>query len=467
MYLSHFNIKEKPFTLSTDPRFLWVGPNQRQALLTLTYGLQENEGLVVLGGKFGTGKTTLVNAFVKALDENVIVSQLPEPGNDPALFLQTVAAGFGIRSKIERIEDLAAALTGPKDGGRECQRLLIIDEAQRLIPDLQDILLQMAQLKHAPSRLIHILLVGQNEIYQWLTGPSREAFIKEISATCKVHPLREEETAAYIDHRLHTAGAGRSPFTPGAIREIHAFSQGVPRTINLICDYSFLHAHLENLDRVDARTVTVCKDRFQIASLPDAASTGKDGHDYSPVAAEPPPLSRTASRRALPRTAVLVLLLLVAGVYFHYDSGRRPQRTQAAGVLEQSPPPVVLPSSRPEAPSRPLPLPPTALPPVQADIEPPDLPVEALETAPLPTDPKPTAPSSPPMDKQPSGRDDMDDWPPPHQSPEAPTAMVLPDQPSPSTAADPPEDTDDPDRLEKDSDPGAIIDWLIQETRKE
>ncbi len=467
MYLSHFNIKEKPFTLSTDPRFLWVGPNQRQALLTLTYGLQENEGLVVLGGKFGTGKTTLVNAFVQGLDEDVIVSQLPEPGSNPALFLQNVADGFGIKAKIESIDHLAKALEGLDDGGRTRKKLLIIDEAQRLIPELQDELLRLAQLRQAQSRLIHILLVGQNELYHWLAGPTREAFIKEVLATCKLHPLREEETVAYIDHRLHMAGAGRTPFTSDAIQEIHSFSQGMPRTINLICDYSFLHAHLEDLDQIDARTVAVCKDRFQIASLPDAESTEDGGQEFSPVVTEPPPPGRTTSRRVLPRTAALILLLLAAGFYFHHDSSRRPHRTQAAGVLEPTPSSAARPSPRPETPSVPLPVSPITLSPADTAMQPSPLPVETVATTLEQTDSKPTAPTPPPVVKQPTGHDDTDGLPSPDRRAEASTESFDSQQAPPAIETDPPEETDEPERLVTNGDPGAIIDWLIQESRKE
>ncbi len=463
MYLSHFNIKEKPFTLSTDPRFLWVGANQRQALLTLTYGLRENEGLVVLGGQFGTGKTTLVNAFVQGLGEDVIVARLSEPGSDPAIFLQTVARGFGIRPAIKTIDHLARALARLEKAGRPRQKLLIIDEAQRLIPELQDELLRLAQLRRAQSRLIHILLVGENELYQWLTGPTREAFIQEVSATCKVHPLRAHETAAYIDHRLHTAGAGRTPFTPDAVREIHAFSQGVPRTINLICDYSLLHAHLENLDQVDAPAVAVCKDRFQIASLPDATSAETVGHDLSAVAAAEPP-----KRRSLQRTAIL-LLLLVAGGSLDSDSGRRPQRPQTASILEPSPGPAAGPSPRAQALSPPLPAPQTSNSPVEPDTGPSPPPVEVVRTIPVPTAPAPmpTALPPPPVVSRPSGDEDAVEVASPVQPDEAPAAETLRYQDPPAVEKKPSDDVDESERPEKNNDPGAIIDWLIRENRKD
>ncbi len=467
MYLSHFNIKEKPFTLSTDPRFLWVGPNHRQALSTLTYGLQESEGLVVLGGEFGPGKTTLVNAFVKGLDVDVIVAQLPEPGSDPALFRQTVARGFGIKPKIKRNDHLAEALAGLEDDGRRRKRLLIIDEAQRLIPELQAELLRLAASRQGQSRLIHILLVGQNELYQWLTGPAREAFVKAVSATCKVHPLREAETAAYIDHRLHIAGAGRTPFTPDAIHEIYVFSQGVPRTINLICDYSLLHAHLKNLDQVDAPTVTACKDRFQIASFAEGETKENVHYDLAPVASETSRPGRSAPRRVLPRTALLVLLLLVAGIYFHHDSRRQPKNTRAASVLELSPPPAVNPSRQPEAQPGPVPAFPASNPPSNTDIPPSPPPVETVSTVTFPANPEPTAPHLPPVVPQPSDHDDMDGLPPADQQVAAPSAKAYPQEAPPPPEAESAQDTEESERLEKDNDPGAIIDWLIQENRKE
>ena len=395
------------------------------------------------------------------------MSQLPEPGNDPASFRQSVARDFGIEGKIGRIEHLVEALAKQDSDGGGCKRLLIIDEAQRLVPELQAELLQLAQLGQAQSRRIHILLVGQNELYQWLTGPNREAFIKEVSATCKVHPLRETETAAYIDHRLHIANAGRSPFTPDAIREIHNFSQGVPRTINLICDHSLLHAHLKNLDEIDARTVAVCKDRFQIASLPDAATTGTEGHDLSPVVSEPPPRSLSISRRILPRTAVLLLLLIVAGFYFHYDSSRRPQMTNTAGVLEPSPPEAVLPIARPEAPLPAQPASPNTRPPVDRVNQPLRPPAETVNTEPPPADLNPTAADPPPVIKPPEERDGSAVEPSTDRQVVTTSARALSLQSPPPPEAESAEDTDKPENLEIDDDPGAIIDWLIQENRKE
>ena len=362
MYLAHFNFKERPFALSTDPRFLWLGANQRQALSTLRYGLEENRGLVLLGGEFGAGKTTLINAFVKELDDDVFVARLSEPGPERSDFYKDVAQAFGLKAGIERQDELTASLTRLVDEqeGQTQRWLLIIDEAQGLSTDVLEEVLELAQLTHRGKRRLHIILVGQNEVYQWIAGASREAFIEQVSATCKIHPLNTSETAAYIDHRLNIAGAGRTPFTEDAIQAINTFSRGVPRTINLVCDFALLHAHLEDADQVDARMVSASKDRFQIVNLPEAPPPEEDfAADPSTPSTETlaPPRSRFRRRLAL---AAALLLVIAVGGYLTYDDARLRQLARHAPVLRQLFPPSAPPTPSSAAPSATAALPPPA-----------------------------------------------------------------------------------------------------------
>ncbi len=337
MYLAHFNFKERPFALSTDPRFMWIGANHRQALATLRYGIQENRGLVLLGGEFGAGKTTLINAFAKELDDDVLVARLSEPGPSRADFFKDLSRCFGLKPGIAQREDLIAALIRLADDrqGQPQRWLLIIDEAQGLSVEVLEEVLELAQLTQKGRRRFHIILVGQNEVYQWIAGSAREAFIEQVSATCKIHPLSASETAAYIDHRLCIAGAGRTPFTEDAIQAIHTFSRGIPRTINLICDFALLHAHLEDADQVDSRMVSASKDRFQIVNLPAPTTPEEDLEtDLSLVVADALPDRRSRTWRGMRLSAVL-LLLLVMGGYLTYDDGRLDQLTRQAQILRR------------------------------------------------------------------------------------------------------------------------------------
>lgn len=413
MYLAHFNFKERPFALSTDPRFLWIGANHRQALATLRYGLEENRGLVLLGGEFGAGKTTLINAFAKELDDDVLVARLSEPGPSRADFFKDLARGFGLKPGIAQREELIAALIRLADDrqGQPQRWLLIIDEAQGLSTEVLEEVLKLAQLENRGRRRFHIILVGQNEVYQWIAGAARQAFIEQVSATCKIHPLSASETAAYIDRRLKIAGAGRTPFTEDAIQAIHTFSRGIPRTINLICDFALLHAHLEDADQVDSRMVCASKDRFQIVNLP--ATTPPEEAlktDLSLVVADAQPARRSRSWRSLRLSAVLLLVLAVGG-YLVHDDGRLDPLTRQAQILRQYFMPSAPPGSTPPGPSQ----------------------VDAPATAALPA---PVLKSDPALNPPPTAKA------PPTEGPEAPAPEPV--AAAPATPAPPPKDTTPP-----------------------
>jgi general secretion pathway protein A len=325
MYLEHFNLKTKPFTLSTDPRFLWAGAIQRQALSTLSYGLRENRGIVVLSGEFGTGKTTLVNAFVQSLDYTVRAAQLPEPGTDRTHFRRSVAEGFGIRTETPDLEALLEALTHLADDQQDYQGrlLLVIDEAQGLTAELQADVNRLACREYRDRRLLHILLVGQNDIYQWAASPSRDALIHQVSATCRLYPLSESETTAYISLRLRVAGAVRPIYEEAAISAIHSFSHGVPRAINLVCDFALLHAHLKGAETVDAEMVELCKDRFQMALLDTGTTPEVTVRDLATLTAEPPPTYSGWFRRRLGLAAPVLLLIFAVG-FWYYQAVKHP-----------------------------------------------------------------------------------------------------------------------------------------------
>jgi general secretion pathway protein A len=339
MYLDHFNLKTKPFALSTDPRFLWAGANQRQALATLSYGLQENRGLVVLSGEFGTGKTTLVNAFVQSLDDTVRVAHLSEPGTDLAQFILAVAEGFGIQIESTDLEGLTEGLIhlAEDQQGYQQRLLLIIDEVQGLTAEMQGDVLHLARLEAQGQRLLHILLVGHCEIYQWAASAAREAFLDQVSATCRLYPLNASETEAYIDFRLRVAGAGRTIFGERAVSAIHAFSRGVPRVINLMCDFALLHAHLKDAEVVDAEMVGICKDRFQIATLDDGDTSEVTVRDLTTLPTERGRPDRRKFWRGLGLAVSVVLFLILVG-YWYYEASIPTSLTQEKVDLKHSPP---------------------------------------------------------------------------------------------------------------------------------
>lgn len=515
MYLEHFDLKTNPFTLKTDPQFLWVGSNQRQALATLAYGLQENRGIVVLGGEFGTGKTTLVNHFVTTLEGDVRVALLPEPGNSPEELLQALAGGFGVHGNPKSQEDLTTALRRLADDGEGRKRLLllIIDEAQRLTAAMLEEVLHLARIDHRGSRLIHILLVGQNEVYQWLTGTTHATFIEEVSAACNLHPLSAAETAAYIEHRLKTAGAVRTPFAEDAIQTIHTVSRGIPRTINLACDFTLLQAHLKGFDRVDAELVLGFTGRFQITGLAEKEGSAVTVREIAPLPAAPNAERPSKDRPRRRLWAPLLLALSIAGGYLYYDGNRRdpmppempapaaprgpepamPRLKQVQSGLIPKPAGVeALPPARPQPPGdgastaaegsqvrippKPAEKPQERRPPAVPGATAEQSPGENRPSGAVPQKtepPKPTTPAAPPPAASAPVRADAAAQPAPPTA-GAPPAPPTPDVPRPaspvparSEVAAQPAPPAAGNEVQGDPDPGALIDWLLQGKQKE
>ncbi len=270
MYLSHFKLREKPFQLNTDPRFLWLGRQHREALATLQYGIQENKGLLLLTGDIGTGKTALIIALADRLaDDNLVIAKLPDPGLVRNDFFFLVSHSFGIHHRVQDKETFTEAFENFLE--RTCERrqnaLLIVDEAQIMSTEILEEVRLLSNMECRSTRLLNIILVGQNGFNQLLYRPENRAIRKRITISYNLQPLTEAETEAYIAHRLKIAGAKTKFFTDGAVHEIHAFSSGSPRQINIICDLALVLGFAKNTTKIDSRTITACKERMRIPNM--------------------------------------------------------------------------------------------------------------------------------------------------------------------------------------------------------
>ncbi|MGA8017708.1 MAG: AAA family ATPase [Desulfobacterales bacterium] len=277
MYLAHFKLREKPFQLNTDPRFLWLGRQHQEALATLRYGIHENKGLLLLTGDIGTGKTALISALVDRLvDDAVVVAKLPDPGLDRNDFFFLVSHSFGIHNRVQDKETFTEAFDHFLE--RTCEQgqkaLLIVDEAQIMSTEILEEVRLLSNMECRSTKLLNIILVGQNAFSQLLYKPENRAIRERITISYNLQPLTEAETEAYIAHRLKTAGTEAKIFTDDAVREIHAFSNGSPRQINIICDLALVLGFAKNTTKIDSRMITACKERMRIpnwskAPLPD------------------------------------------------------------------------------------------------------------------------------------------------------------------------------------------------------
>jgi general secretion pathway protein A len=260
MYLSHYNLLEKPFQITADPRFLWLGEKHQEALATLTYAVLDNKGFLLLTGDVGTGKTTLIHALLKDLDSNTIVATIVDPELKKLEFFTFLGQAFAIRDKFTQKVDFVAQFKRFLDDAYSNHKkvLLIIDEAQKLSEELLEEIRLLSNIEKENTKLLNIFFVGQNEFNKTLTKESCRALRQRITVTYQIKSLTADETGQYIKHRLKVAGTEKEIFNKGAIREIYAFSCGYPRLINIMCDHALLTGYVRELKSITPQIVKEC-----------------------------------------------------------------------------------------------------------------------------------------------------------------------------------------------------------------
>jgi len=260
MYRSFYRLSAKPFQISADPRFLWLGDDYKEAWANFKYGLAEGDGYVVLVGAVGTGKTTLVNALLAALGKRALVANINHPTLDAAEFLSFVARTYDptatVSSKADCLQFFKAFLHQAHADGKRV--LLVIDEAHHLSIEVLEEVRLLSNIELAGRKLIHIFLVGQTELLKTLRSPACSALSQRITLFYHLRPLSAAETEKYITRRLRVAGSEERIFTAKAVEAIHALSRGYPRQINKLCDRALLTGFVKEERRIDARTIQEC-----------------------------------------------------------------------------------------------------------------------------------------------------------------------------------------------------------------
>ena len=266
-YEPYYGLKEKAFSLSADPRFLFRSPEHAPAFEELLNGIRRREGLITLTGEIGTGKTTLIKTVLQDLDRRTFSAFVPDPFVSREDLLKMLLVDFGVVSIADLKRgtlngasrpDLSYPLYEFLDSLVPLQAfaVLIIDEAQNLpLPLLEEIRI-LSDLE-GREKLLQVVLVGQPELRAHLKLPEMRQVDQRISVRCELTPLGRDGVAGYIEHRLHIAGEGsaRVEFSPAAIDAVYEGSKGTPRLINLICDRTLHHGYSARVDRIEPNFV--------------------------------------------------------------------------------------------------------------------------------------------------------------------------------------------------------------------
>jgi len=293
MYTNFFGLNEKPFSITPDPRYLFMSERHGEALAHLVYGVTESGGFVQLTGEVGTGKTTLVRTLLlNQMPDNADVAVVLNPQITVQEFLLTICEELGIavpehKHGIKALTDaLNQHLLGAHAAGR--RTVLVVDEAQNLAPAVLEQVRMLTNLETAKQKLLQIILIGQPELRELLDRNDLRQLAQRITGRYHLEPLTREESAQYVEHRLRVAGALGEVIDNAAKKEVFRLSQGVPRLINVICDRALLGAYSQ-----DSRIIT--KRLIKRAAAEVAGELDKS-----------PSISRMAMALGLVGTAVVI-----------------------------------------------------------------------------------------------------------------------------------------------------------------
>ncbi|HVC37418.1 MAG TPA: AAA family ATPase [Gammaproteobacteria bacterium] len=255
MYAAYFGLNDKPFSITPDPRYLFLSGRHTEALAHLLYGVTESGGFIQLTGEVGTGKTTLIRSLLEKLPDTVDAALIINPRVSIPEFLRSICRELHIactpqQSSQELIDALNARLLEAHAKGRRV--VLIIDEAQALTGEVLEQVRLLTNLETSRQKLLQIILVGQPELRELLARTELRQLAQRVTGRYHLEPLSPKETRAYVHHRLNVAGAIAPIFTMSGLRAVQRVTEGIPRLINIICDRALLGAFTRELRQVDA-----------------------------------------------------------------------------------------------------------------------------------------------------------------------------------------------------------------------
>jgi general secretion pathway protein A len=271
MYNKFFGLKESPFNVNPDPRYLYLTSHIHEALACLVYGIQARKGFVLLTGEVGTGKTTVLNKLLEwCRQEHISTAFMFNPRLSELEFFDYMMADFGLACdstmKSRTLMKLNQWLLEQyQSGGRV---VLIVDEAQNLSPEMLEEIRLLTNLETSTAKLLQIVLAGQPELEEKVNDTRLRQLRQRITLWAKTYPLTLPETQGYIKERLRIAGSAREEiFSPEAIEAVHRHAGGIPRIINLLCEHALISAFVEQSQTISRKIVEEVARDFDLQEI--------------------------------------------------------------------------------------------------------------------------------------------------------------------------------------------------------
>ena len=252
MYEEFYHLTEKPFTLSPDPSFLFMGKSHRRALNILEYGVESDAGITVISGEVGTGKTTLLRRLINELSDDVTIGLITNTQRNFGDLLKWVLMSYDIEidetDPVKLYKIFVDFITREHRAGRRV--LLIIDEAQNLGPDSLEDIRMLTNINVDKSPVLQLILVGQPELLEMLKKKKLRQFAQRVSADYFLEPLTFQEMQKYIRHRIKVVGGNENLFALTAFATVYYHSGGIPRIINTICDMALVYGFADGAPKI-------------------------------------------------------------------------------------------------------------------------------------------------------------------------------------------------------------------------
>ncbi len=273
LYLPYYSLNEEPFQDSADPKFFWFGQGQSEAIAILNYGIETGNGITVLTGDVGTGKTALVKFLAGIHNHKFKIAKIGDSDIESADFLYFLADSLNLPSGFEDKKSFFSYID--EEYSKTKKRMLIfLDEAHRLTKSLLNDLYLMAKIKRDNKHLINIILAGQNPLIGLIKGPPINDTKQKAPILCHLRSLTKNETNEYIKHRLKIAGTERKLFSSGAIGKIFQHSSGILRVINTICDHALMIGYSTDLKEIKSSVIKECAENLLMENY--APDNGKN-----------------------------------------------------------------------------------------------------------------------------------------------------------------------------------------------